>query len=73
MAVLWKRSPTIDRINKNGGVRFKTNVKNFLNEDNISGSLPVISKSSPLTPRPQLKKRERFRTFSETDDNIKET
>lgn len=60
---------TIDRINKNGGVNFKTNV-NFLNGDNISGSLPVISKSSPLTPRAQLKKRERFRTFSETDDNI---
>ena len=68
-----KSTNTIDRINKNGGVNFKTNVKNFLNGDNISGSLPVISKSSPLTPRAQLKKRERLRTFSETDDNIKET
>jgi hypothetical protein len=37
-----KTTNTIDRINKNGGVNFKTNVKNFLNGDNISGSLPVI-------------------------------
>lgn len=67
-----KSTDVIDNINKNGGVNLKSNV-NFLNGDKISGSLPVISNSSPLTPRAQLKKGERFRTFSETDDNIRET